>query len=148
MLDRLQDTLFTLYKPDEMKWLFFSCFGENKILIVSQGVITTKKTLRDLSSSLYTQIVAPVISQTAYVCMDVVTDIISFSSAEDIFSLSPLEYGFVVEDLEDEYSWVILPHMSGVTDTKQVLFDLKKKYSIHGKAAISAFRTERFVVAK
>ena len=148
MIDLIKQDLFVLYNPEEKKGCFLSGFDENKKLIVSWGIVDTDRPLSESVVTIYDQKIQPVLDQIRYVCVDIVVEIIAFPSAEDIFQLDPKEYGFIIEDLEDDKTGVILPNLVGVTDTKQVLYDLKKKYGIHGKVAISGFKTERMIVAK
>lgn len=148
MLDRCKEQLFILYNAEEKKWLFLSGFDENKKLIVSIGTVETDKPLRELIEEVYTKSIQPVLEQIRYISIDVVTEVIAFPEAQQVFTLDPRTYWFVVEDLEDDNVGVILPNVSWVTDVKQVLYDLKKKYNIHGKAAISWFTTERILIAK
>lgn len=148
MLDRCKEQLFTLYNAEEKKWLFLSGFDGSKKLLVSTGTVESDHPLRELVEQLYTTAIQPRIDQIRYIALDIVTDLIAFPEAQQVFSLDPCTYWFVVEDLEDDNVGVILPNVAGVTDVKQVLYDLKKKYNIHGKAAISGFTTERILIAK
>ena len=111
-------------------------------------MVDTDKPLREVVEQLYTQYIAPQLDTIHYVVIDVVVEIVSFAASNDIFQLDPKEYGLIVEDLWDDTTAVILPNLAWVTDMKQVLYDLKKKYAIHGNAAVSGFKTERIVVAK
>ncbi|MDP2669988.1 MAG: hypothetical protein Q8O99_03155 [bacterium] len=148
MLDQIKETVFKLYNAEEKKGVFLSGFDDNKRLVVSQGIVTTQQPLRETLSKLYISTIEPLLEQIAYISVDMVTDIVSFPQANEVLKLDPKEYGFVVEDLEDNKTGVILPNTAGVTDAKQVLYDLKKKYSIHGKVAVSGFKTERILISK
>jgi hypothetical protein len=148
MLERCKEQLFILYNAEEKKWLFLSAFDENKKLLVSTWSVETDYPLRTLIENIYTKNIQPIIEQVRYIALDIVTDVISFPEADQIFKLDPHVYGFVIEDLEDDNVGVMLPNVAGVNDIKQVLYDVKKKYNIHGKAAISWFTTERILIAK
>jgi hypothetical protein len=148
MLERCKEQLFTLYNAEEKKWLFLSWFDGAKKLIVSAWTVETDRPLRELIEDIYTKTIQPVLEQIRYISLDVVTDVIAFPEAQQVFSLDPHTYWFVVEDLEDDNVGVMLPNVAWVNDVKQVLYDLKKKYNIHGKAAISWFTTERILIAK
>jgi hypothetical protein len=148
MLERCKEQLFILYNAEEKKWLFLSAFDANKKLLVSTWTVETDRVLRTLIEDIYNQHIQPIIDQIHYIALDVVTDVVSFPEADQVFKLDPRVYGFVIEDLEDDNVGVILPNMAGVSDIKQVLYDVKKKYNIHGKAAISWFTTERILIAK
>ncbi len=148
MLERCKEYLFKTYNAEEKKGLFLSWFDATKKLIVSTGVVETDRPLRELIEQVYTSSIQPLLDQVQYIAIDIVTEVIAFPEAQQVFSLDPKVYWFVVEDLEDDNVGVILPNVAGVNDIKQVLYDLKKKYNIHGKAAISWFTTERVLIAK
>jgi len=148
MLERCKEQLFTLYNAEEKKWLFLSWFDATRKLLVSTWIVETDRPLRETIEEIYTKNIQSILDQVQYISLDIVTDIISFPEAQQVFSLDPRTYWFVVEDLEDDNVGVILPNVAGVSDVKQVLYDLKKKYNIHGKAAISWFTTERILIAK
>lgn len=148
MLERCKEQLFTLYNAEEKKWLFLSGFDANKKVLVSTWTVETDRPLRQLIEDIYTQSIQPILDQVRYLAIDIVTEVVAFPEAQQVFSLDPRVYGFIVEDLEDDNVGVMLPNIAGVTDVKQVLYDLKKKYNIHGKASISWFTTERILIAK
>ncbi len=148
MLDRCKEVLFKTYNAEEKKWLFLSGFDENKKLIISQWIVDTDMPLRESIEQVYNKEIAPILPKLRYIVMDVVNEIISFPDAQKLLALDPKVYWIVIEDLEDDNIGIILPNIAWVTDMKQVLFDLKKKYWINGKAAISWFTTTRIVVTK
>lgn len=148
MLDRCKEVLFKTYNAEEKKWLFLSGFDENKKLIISQWIVDTDMPLRESIEQVYNKEIAPILPKLRYIVMDVVNEIISFPDAQKLLALDPKVYWIVIEDLEDDNIWIILPNIAWVTDMKQVLFDLKKKYWIHGKATISWFTTTRIVMTK
>lgn len=148
MLERCKEYLFKTYNAEEKKGLFLSWFDATKKLIVSSWVVETDRPLRELIEQVYANSIQPLLGQIQYIAIDIVTEVIAFPEAQQVFSLDPKVYWFVVEDLEDDNVGVILPNVAGVNDIKQVLYDLKKKYNIHGKAAISWFTTERVLIAK
>lgn len=148
MLDRCKEVLFKTYNAEEKKWIFLSGFDENKKLVVSQWIVDSDQPLRETIEQVYNKEIAPVLPKLRYIVIDVVNEIISFPDAQKLLTLDPKVYWIVIEDLEDDNIGIILPNIAWVTDMKQVLFDLKKKYWIHGKAAISWFTTTRIIVSK
>ncbi len=148
MLDRCKEVLFKTYNAEEKKWIFISGFNEAKKLIVSQWIVDTDAPLRENIETIYTNHIAKNLDMIDYIVIDVVTEIVSFPDANTIFTLDPKVYGLIIEDLEDDNVGIILPNIAWVTDMKQVVYDLKKKYGIHGKATISWFTTSRILIAK
>ena len=148
MLDRCKEVLFKTYNPEEKKWIFLSGFDENKKLITSQGIVASDEPLRVNIETIYTTHIASVLSQLRYIVIDIVNEIISFPDAKQILSLDPKIYWIVIEDINDDHIWLMLPNIAWVTDMKQVLYDLKKKYWINGKATISWFTTNRILITK
>lgn len=148
MLDRCKDVLFKTYNPEEKKWIFLSGFDEHKKLVVSQWIVDSDQPLRESIEQIYNKEIAPSLKAIRYIVLDVVNEIISFPDAQKLLALDPKVYWIVIEDVEDDNIWIILPNIAWVTDMKQVLFNLKKKYWIHGKATISWFTTTRIIVSK
>lgn len=148
MLDTIRKKLYESYSPDEKKWVFLSCFNESKQLLISQWVVSSEQALRTTLESLYQTYVADYLGEISYIAVDIVAEIIEVVDPKDLTMFSPEEFGFAVIDLEDDKSGIILPNTSGADDVKAVLFDLKQKYGIHGRAEIYAFRTQRILFAK
>lgn len=148
MLETIRKKLYETYSPDEKKWVFLSCFNESKQLLFSHGIVNADQALRITLESLYQTYVADYLGEISYIAVDVVAEIIEVVDPKDLPTFSPEEFGFAILDLEDDKSWVILPNTSGADDVKAVLFDLKQKYGIHGRAEIYAFRTQRILFAK
>lgn len=148
MLEKIKKVVFKTYNSEEKKGVFLSWFDKDHILLDSQGVVETEKSLHESLDTVYKAAIVPHIKEVMYVICDVVADIIEIHDLKKVLDLSPKEFWFVVVDQDDDVSWVILPNMAGVTDAKSALSYIKKKYGIHGKVEIYVFRTERIVISK
>lgn len=148
MLDKIKQAIFATYNPEEIKWVFFSGYGEEKQLAFSEWVVHTDKPLRELLEDLYEVQVVPHLKEFQVLAIDIVSEIIDMSDPNEILALSPEEFGFVLVSVENDQTAVILPNTSGVTDAKSALYDAKKKYGIQGKVELFVFRTERLLLSK
>ncbi len=148
MIKQIKDEVFKVFNSEEMKGVFLSWFDANKALVVSDWILTTDKPLHDNLDLIYKQYIEDKIKGITYVVVDVVSEITQVKNPEDVFAMSPVEYGFAIVDTDDDLSGVMLPNMSWVADSKSALYSLKQKYWIHGNVEIYVFRTERIVIAK
>lgn len=148
MIKQIKDAVFAQFNSEEKKWVFLSWFDANHALLLSEWVVITDKPLRESLEIVYTKHAEGLLKEISFFVVDVVTDVVHVKNSEDIFTMSPQEYGFLVIDTEDDLSGVLLPNTSGVADSKAALFSLKQKYGIHGKVDIYVFRTMRIVVTK
>ena len=53
MLEEIKKLIYSKYKPEDKIWLFFSLFDDKWNLLISNGVLTTDKTLEDMINLLY-----------------------------------------------------------------------------------------------
>ena len=148
MIKKIKSTLLNTYDESEQKWLFLSWFDKEKKMIWSQWVLQTTKPIVELIDILYEGYVAKDTKATRYVAVDVVSEIVQLNDPSKVADYPPKEFGYFIIDQEDDLSWVLLPNTKGVQDVKQVIYDMKQKYWIHGAIDIYAFRTESFIVAK
>ena len=146
MLEKIKKALFEIYGSEEQKWIFLSCFGKEKSLIISQWVLTTDSTLHEVIDLIYDELIDEM-QDSVYVVCDVVSEIIQLESSEDILEKDPQEFGFSLVDTHGK-SGVMLPAVEWVADAKQVLYNIKKKYWLEWNVEVYVFRTERVVVAK
>lgn len=149
MIEKIKKAVFATYNPEETKWCFLSGFSKEKKLIFSQWVVLPQDHLGKTLEALYETYAEPKSKETRYIVCDIILDIVEYTDTPKKFlSLSPEEYWFLAIDKEDNISGVILPNITWVVDVKSALFDLKKKYGIHGQVELYAFRTKRLVIAK
>lgn len=148
MLDKIKQILFKTYNSEEQKGIFVTLFNADRQELLSQGVLTTDKPLRELLESLYSSFVEAKLSELMYVSIDIVSEVISVNDPAELFSKNPQEYGFCLVDMDDGKSWVLLPNTFGVQDGKSALYYVKKKYGLDGKVEAFVFRTERIILSK
>ena len=149
MIDKVKKAVYAIYNPEEEKGCFLSGFSKEKKLVFSQWVVVPTQVLGKTLEELYETYAEPKRKETRYIVCDIVLDVIEYTDTpKDFLALSPEEYWFLAIDKEDDISWVILPHTAWVVDVKSALYDLKKKYGIHGQVELYAFRTRRLVIAK
>lgn len=148
MIKQVKEQVFKTFNPEEIKGAFLSWFDANHALVTSHGILHSNTPLREVLDTVYSSHLADKLKQISYIVVDVVSDLVQVKNPEDVFSMSPQEFGFAIIDTEDDLSGVLLPNTSGVADSKSALYSLKQKYWIHGQVEIFAFRTERIIVAK
>ena len=76
MLEEIKKLIYSKYKPEDKIWLFFSLFDEKWTLLISNGVLTTDKTLEDMINLLYNWILSKQESKTKHIIIDVVNEIV------------------------------------------------------------------------
>ena len=148
MLEKIKKVLLKTYNSEEKKGVFLSWFDKEHHLLSSEWVVDTEQALYKTLDAVYKTSIAPHIKEVMYVACDIDSDIIEIHDIKKVLDLSPKEFWFVVVDQDDDVSGVILPNTEWVSDAKSALSYIKKKYGIHGKVEIYAFRTERIVVSK
>jgi len=144
MLDEIKQRIFTKYKPEESKWLFFSTFNKSWTLIASNWVIESDKEIDKMIDLLYHGILE---NQTDVqkIIIDVVTELHEETNIQEILKLSPIEHWLCLANSADRTkSWVLLPNTQWVTTIKQALLLIKQKHQLTGQVAFFVFNTDRF----
>jgi len=142
MLEKIKTKLLEFYHKEDKIWLFFSLFDKSNNLILSNGVLTTDKTLPDLIEIIYHAILEK--QQWAHiVAIDVVKEIQAQPDIQKLLWLSSKDYGIFAINKETNSSWVILPDTQWIIDTKTALWILKQKYGLSGNVEIFTFTTRR-----
>jgi uncharacterized membrane protein len=108
MLDTIKEAIYKKYKPEENRAIFLSLFDANKNLLVSNGVITTDKTLDQIITILYNAIVAKH-PETEVITADIVTETTLQNNVATLLGISPTDNGVVILDKADKKSGVMLP---------------------------------------
>jgi len=148
MIEAIKKAVFKKFNPEEKKWAFLSWFDEAKNLQVSQWVVDTDRPLREILELLYAEHIEPWLKWLQFISVDVVAEIIEVQNPNELWEMSPEEFGLIIMDKEDEVTGVILPNTSWIVDMKWALYQIKQKYWIHWKADIAVFRTERIILSK
>lgn len=147
MLEKIKKVLFETYGSEEVKGLFLSWFDNDQTLLTSKGVLETDMPLHELLDVVYDEF-GDRVSDTVYISVDIVSEIIQLKDAADILTKDPQEWWFALVTPDGNQSGVMLPAIEAVADAKQALYQIKKKYGIDGDVEVFVFRTERMVVAK
>lgn len=148
MLDRLLHHLPEWFTRDSVAWVFLSWYDQKKKLMSSQGVVTADQALDKTIASIWVDSFAEEEKKIRAIAMDVVTDTVEIHDLSTLTQYDPQEFGFVMLDIEDEETGVILPKTDWITDAKHALRAMKQKYGLHGKVEVIAFRTLRVIVAQ
>jgi len=145
MLDKIKAKLFENYKHDDVKWMFFSLFDKNNNLIISNWVFQTDKNISDLTDVIYNGLLSKQ-SNGKTIVVDIIIESRQENDINKILSLSPKEYWFFLINNEDKKSWVILPNMKWVQDTRSALSLIKQKFWLGWNVLIHVFKTNRIVI--
>ena len=148
MFDRLLKSLPTGFTRDSTVWVFLSSFDIRKKLIESQGVVHTDQRVEDTMNSIRQEFFEKDLKNIKAVAVDIITDTVEIHDLSTLWTYDPQEFGFIMIDTDDDLSGVILPRTQWITDAKHALRAMKKKYGLHGKVEVIAFRTQRSIVAK
>jgi len=107
-LEQIKSEVFKKYKPEENRAIFLSLFDANQNLLVSNGVISTDKTLDQIITILYNAIVAKH-PETQNIVADLVTETTPQNDVATLLSISPTDNGVLILDKGDKKSGVMLP---------------------------------------
>lgn len=148
MLDSIKKIVMASYSPNEAKWLFVSLFDASEKLLLSNGVVSSDKTLEMSLETLYHGVVEKNLASVKKVYIDVVTSLRDQNDMEELLSLPLTEYGIALSTVDWTKSAVMLPNTAGVADVKQALAVMKQKHDIEWNVLFFVFQTERFIVDK
>lgn len=147
MLDAIKTAIYKKYKPEENRAIFLSLFDANKNLLVSNGVITTDKTLDQIITILYNAIVAKH-PETQIITADIVTETTLQNDVATLLSISPTDNGVVILDKADKKSGVMLPGTPDIPDMKTAISKIKAKFGLSGDVEMYTFKTEKISISK
>ncbi len=147
MLDAIKEAIYKKYKPEENRAIFLSLFDANKNLLVSNGVITTDKTLDQIVTILYNAIVAKH-PETQTITADIVTETTLQNDVATLLSISPTNNGVVILDKSDKKSGVMLPWTPDIPDMKTAISKIKAKFGLSGDVEMYTFKTEKITINK
>lgn len=147
MLDAIKTAIYKKYKPEENRAIFLSLFDANKNLLVSNGVITTDKTLDQIITILYNAIVAKH-PETQIITADIVTETTLQNDVSTLLGISPTDNGVVILDKGDKKSGVMLPGTPDIPDMKTAISKIKAKFGLSGDVEMYTFKTEKISISK
>jgi len=146
-LEQIKSEVFKKYKPEENRAIFLSLFDANQNLLVSNGVISTDKTLDQIITILYNAIVAKH-PETQNIVADLVTETTPQNDVATLLSISPTDNGVLILDKGDKKSGVMLPWTANIPDMKTALNKIKEKFGLSGDVEMYTFKTEKITITK
>lgn len=148
MLQEIKSLIYNQYKPEDKIGCFFSLFDDNWSLLVSNGVLTTDKSLEDLINLLYNGVIKSQENKVKHVIIDIVKEIIPQRDVNKFLQMDPKVYGVLLSETSGSKSGVMLPNMKWITTMKQVVVWIKSKYQLQWDVAISTFVVDELILDK
>ena len=128
MLEEIKKLIYSKYKPEDKIWLFFSLFDDKWKLIISNGVLTTDKTLEEMINLLYNWILKKRESKTKHIIIDIVDEIIEQKDVAAFLNIDPKVNWVLLSETAWEKTGLILPNTKWVASMKQAVAWIKSKY--------------------
>ena len=148
MLEEIKKLIYSKYKPEDKIWLFFSLFDDKWKLIISNGVLTTDKTLEEMINLLYNWILKKRESKTKHIIIDVINEIIEQKDAAAFLNMDPKINWVLLSETAWEKTGLILPNTKWVASMKQAVAWIKSKYKLEWDVAISTFTVDELVLER
>ncbi len=148
MLEEIKKLIYTKYKPENKIWLFFSLFDDKWKLLISNGVLTTDKTLEEMITLLYNWILKKQESKTKHIIIDIVNNIIEQKDINTFLNMDPKTNWVLLAEITWEKTWIILPNTKWITSMKQAVAWIKSKYQLQWDVTISTFTVDELILDK
>ena len=148
MLEKIKELIYSKYKPEDKIWLFFSLFDENWNLLISNGVLTTDKSLEDMINLLYNWILKKSESKTKHVIIDVINQITEQKDVNAFLNMDPKTNWVLLTETQWNKTWLILPNTKWITSMKQAIAGIKSKYQLQWDVTISTFTVDELILNK
>ena len=146
MLEEIKKLIYSKYKPEDKIWLFFSLFDVKWHLLISNGVLTTDKTLEEMIKLLYNWILKKQESNTKHIIIDVVNGIVEQKDVAAFLNMDPkTNWVFLAETTWDR-TGLILPNTKWITSMKQAVAWIKSKYELEWDVTISTFTVNELIL--
>ena len=139
MLEEIKKLIYTTYKPEDNIWLFFSLFDDKWKLLISNGVLTTDKTLEEMINLLYNWILKKHEAKTKHIIIDIVNEIVEQKDVAAFLNMDPKTNWVLLAETTWDKTWVMLPNIKWVTSMKQAVAWIKSKYQLQWDVTISTF---------
>ena len=146
MLEEIKKLIYSKYKPEDKIWLFFSLFDEKWNLLISNGVLTTDKTLEEMINILYKWILNKQESKTKHIIIDVVNEIIEQKDVTVFLNMDPKINWVLLAETTGEKTGLILPNTRWITSMKQAVAWIKQKYQLQWDVTISTFTVNELIL--
>jgi len=145
MIDKIKKEVEKVYNLNENKGIFMSCFNETNNLILSNGVLTTDKSLDKVIDMIYHGLVEKNNNIKKIVC-DIVIVIEEKHTLEDINSMNLSLQGLCLQTIDNSKSGVLLPWTIGIKNIQEAFTIIKQKNNIEGNINIYSFSTKRLEI--
>lgn len=146
MLEEIKKLIYSKYKPEDKIWLFFSLFDEKWTLLISNGVLTTDKTLEEMINLLYKWILSKQESKTKHIIIDIINWITEQKDIAAFLNMDPKTNWVLLTETTGNKTWVILPNMKWITSMKQAIAWIKQKYQLQWDVTISTFTVNELIL--
>ena len=146
MLEEIKKLIYSKYKAEEKIWLFFSLFDNKWKLLISNGVITTDKTLEDMINLLYNGILKKQESKTKHIIIDIVNEITEQKDVNTFLNMDPKTNWVLLAETSWEKTWIMLPNMKWISSMKQAVAWIKSKYQLQWDVTISTFTVDELIL--
>jgi hypothetical protein len=108
MIEKIKQEIAKLYNLNEPKGIFMSAFDEKNNLILSNGVLTTDKSLDKVIEMIYHGLIEKHTNITKIIC-DIVTTIETKTTLEEINTINLSVQGLCIQTIDNSKSGVLLP---------------------------------------
>ena len=146
MLEEIKKLIYTKYKPEDKIWLFFSLFDEKWTLLISNGVLTTDKTLEEMINLLYNWILSKQESKTKHIIIDIVNEITEHKDIAAFLNMDPKTNWVLLTETIWNKTWIMLPNIKWITSMKQSVAWIKSKYQLQWDVTISTFTVNELIL--
>ena len=148
MLEEIKNLIYSKYKPEDKIWLFFSLFDEKWNLLISNGVLTTDKTLEEMINLLYNWILKKQESKTKHIIIDIVNEIIEQKDVAAFLNMYPKTNWVLLAETTWKKTGLILPNTKWIDSMKQAIAWIKQKYQLEWDVTISTFTVNELILEK
>ena len=146
MIEKIKTEISKEYSLEEKRWIFLSCFDKNNILLLSNGVLTTNKSLWIVIDMLYHGILEAKKTDIIRIVCDIVTETQLLQNMEDINTVDIISSGISVSTIDYTKSGVILPWTVGISSLSQLLQIIKEKNHIEGNVVMYSFQSKKIEI--
>jgi len=146
MLEEIKKLIYNKYKPEDKIWLFFSLFDEKWKLLISNGVLTTDKTLEELINLLYNWFIKKEEAKTKHIIIDIINWITEQKDVTAFLNMDPKTNWVLLAETTWEKTGLILPNTKWITSMKQAIAWIKQKYQLQWDVTISTFTVNELIL--
>ena len=146
MIQEIKKLIYSKYKTSDKIWLFFSLFDKEWTLLVSNGVLTTDKTLDELINLLYNWILKKAEPKTKHIIIDMVNEITQQKDVNAFLNMDPKINWVLLSEINWDKTWVMLPNTKWITSMKQAVAWIKSKYKLEWDVTISTFTVNELIL--